>query len=375
METEFRREWLEKDYYKVLGVAKNASAADIKKAYRKLAQKLHPDANPGNADAETRFKEVSSAYDVIGDADKRKAYDQVREMGAAGYGGIPGGGAWPGGPGPGGVQFEVGDLQDLLGGVFGGRRGRSARSGRARGTDLETRIRISFEQAFHGAEVPISLQANVRCKTCRGTGAEPGTAPVTCPQCGGAGQVAMGQGLFSIEQPCPRCAGSGRILEHPCSICRGSGMERKTRSFKVKVPAGVRDGARIRLAGKGEPGPGGAPAGDLFVVVAVAPHPVFGRKADNLTLELPLTFTEAALGAKVAVPTLDGAVTLKIPAGTAAGRTFRIKGHGAPKKGGQGDLLVTVRIEVPKRLSKEEKELLERFAQLETGSPREHLGT
>ena len=378
MDTEFRREWLEKDYYKVLGVAKNASAADIKKAYRKLAQKLHPDANPGDVEAEERFKEVSAAYDILGDADKRKAYDQVREMGSAGFGGFRGAGGWPGAAGPGGVQFQVGDLQDLLGGMFGGGGGvddrRGGRARQVRGTDLEAHVRISFDDAMRGAEVPISMQSNVRCSTCRGSGAEPGTSPITCQQCGGAGQVAMGQGLFSIEQPCPRCSGSGRVVEHPCKACRGSGMRRKARSFRVKVPAGVKDGARIRLQGKGEPGPGGAPAGDLYVVVAVAPHPLFGRKGDNLTIELPVTFPEATLGSQVVVPTLEGPVKLKIPAGTAGGRTFRIKGKGAPKRGGRGDLMVTVRVEVPKKLSKEEKELLQRFAELERESPRSHMG-
>lgn len=374
MNGEFRREWLEKDYYKVLGVAKNASQADVKKAYRKLAQKYHPDAKPGDKEAEERFKEISSANDVLGDAEKRKAYDQVRQMPGGGFGpGFPGAGA-PGPGGPQGVQFDVGDLGDLFGGMFGGGRARGGRSRPSRGADLETHIAVGFEEAMLGTTVPLSMQGHVRCSVCHGSGAEPGTGPVTCSQCGGSGQVAVGQGFFSMEQTCPRCSGSGRTIEKPCKSCGGAGTRSKVRSFSVKIPAGVKNGARIKLSGRGEPGPAGAPAGDLYVVVKVGTHPLFGRKADDLTLDLPVTFSEAALGAQVKVPTFDGEVTLKIPSGTASGRTFRVRGKGAPRKSGRGDLMVTVRVEVPTKLSKEEKALVEKLHELEKESPRAHMG-
>ncbi len=379
MTEEVRREWFEKDYYSVLGVPKNASAAEIKKAYRKLAQQFHPDANPGNARSEERFKEVSAAYDVLGDAEKRKSYDRVREMGAAGFagpgfGGPGGSGAgWPGG----GVRYEqvdVGDLGDLFGGLFGGgRRGRQ-QARPQRGADLETEVKVSFDDAMVGTTVPVKRTGPSVCRTCNGTGAEPGTAPITCPQCGGAGEVSVNQGFFSMSRPCPRCGGTGRAVETPCHTCRGSGVEKRTRELSVRIPAGVKDGARIRLAGRGEPGPQGGPAGDLYVRVRVGAHALFGRKGDDLTLEVPVTFTEAALGAQVKVPTLDGPVTLKVPGGTPSGKTFRVKGRGAPRRSGHGDLLVTVRVEVPTKLSREEKDLLKRLAEAQRESPRARLG-
>ncbi|HZP90875.1 MAG TPA: molecular chaperone DnaJ [Actinomycetota bacterium] len=373
MNGDVRREWFEKDYYQVLGVPKNASQAEIKKAYRKLAQRYHPDANPGDKAAEERFKEISAAYDVIGDEDKRKQYDQVREMASAGFGaGFPGGAARGGR-----VRFEdlgdfagFGDLGDLFS-VFTGR-GRGARV--ARGADLETEVRLSFDEAIRGATVPVRIQGPAPCTTCGGSGAAPGTRPAPCPRCGGTGSIAVNQGFFSMTQTCPRCHGSGRVVQQPCATCGGSGSVRRQRSFHVRIPAGVKDGARIRLAGKGEPGPAGGQPGDLYVMVRVAPHRLFGRKGNDLTLELPITFAEAALGANVPVPTLDGPVTLKIPAGTQSGQTFRIRGKGAPRKGGQGDLLVTVRVEVPKRLSREEKRLIKQLQEVEEGSPRERLG-
>jgi molecular chaperone DnaJ len=373
-----RREWFEKDYYQVLGVPKNASAAEIKKAYRKLAQRYHPDANPGNTEAEERFKEVSAAYDILGDEEKRKQYDRVREMAASGFG--------PGGVGVRGgrrVRVEgfpfdvegfgdVGDLGDLFG-LFTGRGGRAGRQP-VRGADLETEVRISFEDAVSGTTVPVQIRGPSACRTCKGSGAAPGTSPVTCPECGGTGAVAVNEGFFSMSRTCPRCGGAGRTVEQPCPTCNGSGVQHTTRRFSVKIPAGVRDGARIRLQGRGEPGgPGGRP-GDLYVVVRVAPHRLFGRRDGDLTLDLPVTFAEAALGANVKVPTLNGAVTLKIPAGTASGRTFRIRGKGAPRKGGRGDLLVTVRVQVPTRLSREEKELLRKLQEVQKGSPRQALG-
>ncbi len=364
MNGDVRREWLEKDYYQVLGVPKNASQADIKKAYRKLAQQHHPDANPGNADAEARFKDVSSAYDVVGDAEKRKEYDRVRDM--VGSGGFFGGGAGGGSGGfPGGARVRVENFGDIRG---------ARRQAAARGADLETEVRVSFEQAMEGANIPVKIRGAAPCKTCGGTGAEPGTSPITCPQCGGSGQVSVNQGLFQMAQTCPRCAGAGTIVEHPCHTCRGSGHVQATREFQVKVPAGVKDGARIRLAGRGEaPRMGGRP-GDLYVVVRVQPHRVFRRQGSDLLVELPVTFSEAALGANVEVPTLNGPVTLKVPAGTPSGKTFRVRGKGAPARSGSGDLLVTVKVDVPHKLSREQKDLLRRFQETERESPRRPLG-
>jgi len=371
-----RREWFEKDYYKVLGVAKNASAAEIKKAYRKLAQQHHPDANPGNTQAEDRFKEISAAYDVLGDEDKRRQYDQVRDMAASGFGsgGFPGGGGGFGGGFPGGVRFEdLGDLGDLFGGLFGGgRRGGGARP--ARGADLETTVTVSFDDAMTGTTKPVRISGPAPCETCHGSGAAPGTSPTICPRCGGSGAVAVNQGLFQMSQPCPVCHGSGRVVQTPCPTCGGTGSRRRTRSFQVKVPAGVQNGARIRLSGRGEPGPAGAQPGDLYVQVRVQSHAFFGRSGHDLTLELPVTYAEAALGADVRVPTLNGPVTMKVPAGTPNGKTFRLKGKGVPRRGGHGDLLVTTRIEVPRKLSKPEKELLKQLQQTEKESPRRRLG-
>jgi molecular chaperone DnaJ len=372
-----RREWFDKDYYHVLGVPKNATAEEIKKAYRKLAQKHHPDANPGNAQAEERFKEISAAYDVLGDEDKRKQYDQVRDMAASGFGqggfggGVPGGGF----PGGGRVRFEDlggfgGDLGDLFGGLFGGR----GRARPSRGADLETEVTVSFDDAMSGTTVPVRLSGPAPCETCHGSGAAPGTSPSTCPQCNGSGQIAVNQGPFQMSQTCPRCHGNGRVVEEACPTCGGSGSRRRTRSFQVRVPAGVRDGARIRLGGRGEPGPAGGQSGDLFVLVHVRPHAFFGRTGNDLTVQLPLTYSEAALGAAVQVPTLNGPVTMKVPGGTPSGKTFRLKGKGAPKRGGAGDLLVTVQVEVPQKLSKPEKELLRQLSEMEKDSPRRRLG-
>jgi molecular chaperone DnaJ len=386
MNGDIRREWFEKDYYQVLGVPKNASAAEIKKAYRKLAQQHHPDRNRGNKDAEDRFKEISAAHDVLGDEEKRKQYDQVREMAASGFGGFggpggPGAGGWPGG---GRVRVEgfpfgqgggdVGDLEDLLG-MFTGR-GRGGRTRRAaRGADLETEVRISFEDAMHGNTVPLRIQGPAPCPVCGGSGAKPGTAPDVCPQCQGTGTVAEDQGLFSLSRTCPRCGGSGQIIPNPCERCGGSGTVRTTREFSVRIPPGVKDGQRIRLSGRGEAGSAGSRPGDLFVRVRVEPHRLFGRKDSDLTLEVPVSYSEAALGAEVKVPTLNGAVTLKVPAGTPSGKVFRIRGKGAPRpRGGSGDLLVTVRVDVPSKLSKEEKELLTRLREMQRESPRKRLG-
>jgi molecular chaperone DnaJ len=367
------RDWLEKDYYDVLGVPKNASQAEIKKAYRKLAQENHPDANPGNQQAEDRFKEASAAYDVLGSAEKRKEYDRVREMASRGFGFGPG-------TGGGRVRFEdlgfdlggLGDIFDLFGGGLGGRGGRSAPR---RGADLEAAVRVSFEDAIHGTTVPLRVSGGGPCGTCGGSGAKPGTSPRTCPQCAGNGVVAVEQGLFSINQTCPRCGGRGEVIEDPCPTCGGTGSVRATRDLRVRIPAGTRDGARIRLPGRGEAGPPSGRPGDLYVLVTVEPHRFFGRRGPDLLLQLPVTYPEAALGANVEVPTLNGTVTLKVPAGTKAGRTFRLRGKGAPKRGGgRGDLMVTVQVEVPSRLSRQEKQLLKQLQEANRENPRRRLG-
>jgi molecular chaperone DnaJ len=370
-----QREWFEKDYYRVLGVSDTASAKEIKSAYRKLSRQYHPDANSGDAAAEERFKEISAAYDVVGDADKRKEYDEVRRLGPAAAG-FPGGG----GGAPGGFNFEGGDLGDLLGGLFGRgarRGGGPARGGGPhRGQDLEAELHLAFEDAVSGVTTAVHLTSDATCSTCHGSGAKPGTTPHTCSNCGGQGVVSDNQGLFSFSQPCPVCAGRGVIIDDPCPTCRGSGVERRPREVKLRVPAGVDDGQRIRLKGRGGPGRHGGPAGDLYVVVRVAPHPLFARKGKNLTISVPVTFPEATLGADIAVPTLaDGPVTLRIPAGTRSGRTFRVKGKGVPAAKGHGDLLVTVEVAVPSKLSGAERTAIEALPAASNGeSPRAHLG-
>ena len=368
------REWLEKDYYAVLGVARNASASDIKKAYRRLAQQSHPDTAKGDKAAEERFKEISAAYDVLGDQEKRAEYDRVRDMASSGF--------RFGGGGPGGVRFEdlgfeggnLGDLfGDLFGGGFGGGGGTTGRA--RRGADLAAEVEVSFDDAMKGTTVPISVTGNAPCATCGGSGARPGTSPTTCSECSGTGTVSVNQGVFSMARTCPRCGGRGRLIADPCATCGGNGSTQTARTLKVKVPAGVEDGARIRLAGRGEAGGPGSRPGDLYVGVRVRPHQHFGRKGPDLTLTLPVTYPEAALGAQVKVPTLNGAVTLKVPAGTRSGRTFRVRGKGAPKRnGGKGDLLVTVNVEVPSRVSKQERELLEQLRAASGDSPRAGLG-
>jgi molecular chaperone DnaJ len=378
------RDFVEKDYYAALGVPKDASAADIKKAYRKLARDLHPDKNPDNKAAEDKFKAVSEAYDVLADETKRKEYDEARSLfGSGGYrGGFPGGG---GQQGPGGYSFDLGDLLadragggglgDVFGGLFGGQGGRrnTTRQPR-RGGDLETDVTLTFADAVRGATVPLRLMAPGSCETCGGSGAAPGTAPTTCGVCGGAGVTSRNQGGFAFAEPCRACRGSGRVVETPCPTCHGTGASTKERSLTVRIPAGVKDGQKIRLAGRGAAGDRGGPAGDLLVRVHVTPHPVFGRKGDHVTITVPVTFPEAALGANISVPTLDAPVTLKIPAGTTSGRTFRIRGRGVPKKSGSpGDLLVTVNVAVPARLNDEARELLEKYAAVADHDPREHL--
>ncbi len=377
------KDFLEKDYYAALGVAKDASSADIKKAYRKLARELHPDKNPGDARAEARFKEVSEAYDVLSDEKRRREYDEARSLFGAGR-------FRPGGPGGAGTTFDFGDLfsgagtrtgggggiGDLFGGLFGGGRGTTRRGGTApaRGSDVETEVTLDFDEAVVGVTVPLQLASPGTCRTCGGSGAKPGTVPRTCPTCHGVGLVTRNQGAFAFSEPCRDCRGTGQIVDEPCPDCHGTGVTTQTRTITVKIPAGVADGQRIRLAGKGAPGLRGGPAGDLYVRVHVREHDLFGRRGNDLTLTLPLSFPEAALGTTVRMPTLDRPVTLKIPAGTANGRTFRVRGKGVPKRaGGAGDLLVTVEVAVPRSLSPEAREALEKYAAAHPDDPRPRI--
>jgi molecular chaperone DnaJ len=383
-----QREWFETDYYDVLGVSPSASEKDISRAYRKLAKQHHPDANPGNREAEERFKSVSAAYDVLGDADKRKEYDEVRQMVASGVGPFGSGGfGGPGGFGPGGAegfqsfQFdESTGFSDLLGGLFGrgnrGRRGRGPRqAGPQRGADLETELHLDFLEAVHGVTTTVSFTADAVCSVCHGSGAKPGTTPDVCPQCGGSGEILVDQGPFSFSQVCPQCAGRGTIVKDPCPQCGGRGVERRHRDVKVRIPPGVDDGQRIRVPGRGAAGANGGPPGDLFVVVHVRPHPIFGRKGKDLTVRVPITFTEATLGTQVKVPTLDKPVTVKVPAGTESGKTVKVRGRGiATAKGSPGDLLVTFDVVVPKKLDDAGKKAIEDLRDVLTENPREHLG-
>lgn len=341
--------------YDTLGVKKGASADEIKKAYRKLARQYHPDTNQGDKSAEERFKQVQTAYDVLSDPEKRKAYDR--------FGSTNGRGPTAG---PGGVNVDFGDLGDLgdiLGGIFGNVRGggRRGRPQPVRGADVETEVRLSFEDSLRGAEAKVPVELTVACSQCGGTGAEPGTAPVICPECNGRGVVSESQGLFALSQPCPRCRGNGTVIEKPCAKCHGSGRERRRRTFTVKIKPGVKDGTKIRLKGKGEVGQNGGPSGDLIVVTKVDASQTYERRGDDLVVQVLVTFPTAALGGKVDVPTPEGVVSLKIPAGSEDGKLLRIKGRGAPRLSGsgKGDVLARVRIQVPKRVNKKERELLE----------------
>ena len=368
------RDWLDKDFYKTLEVTKGADDDEIKKSYRKLAQKLHPDANPDDDQAAERFKEVSEAYSVLSDTEKRKEYDQVRAMGAGAFQG-----ARRGGFGTAGGQVRIedlfggagGNLGDLFG--FGG----TARGGPQRGADIAAVLTLPFEDAVRGTTTSVNLDGDAPCSRCRGSGAEPGTPVDVCPTCAGTGTVASNQGFFSFTNPCPQCRGSGRQVTTPCTKCRGTGSERRTRTIKVKIPAGVKEGGTIRLQGKGAPGARGGPAGDLLVKMRIDRHPIFSRRGDDITMKLPLSFTEAALGAKVQVPTLNGPVTLKVPSGTPSGKTFRIRKEGVQRERGRpGDLLVTVEVTVPDKLPKNAKKMLEEFRELyETDDPRSNLRT
>jgi molecular chaperone DnaJ len=378
------RDYLEKDYYKVLGVSKTASADEIKKSYRKLARKYHPDANKGDAKAEGRFKEISEAYNVLSDTKQRKEYDDARSVFAGGFHppGAGGGGSFP---------FDLGDLfgggtgtttagsggrlGDLLGGMFGGRTTTQQTRPR-RGADVETEATLSFDDAVDGTTVALRLTGEGACPTCRGTGAKSGSVPRVCPNCEGTGQTSRNLGSYALSEPCRECRGRGLVVDDPCSECSGSGRAMSTRTIQARIPAGVADGQRIRLRGKGAPGERGGPAGDLYVRVHVKPHPIFGRSGDNLTVTVPLTFDEASLGAEIKVPTLRGApVSIRIPAGTPTGRTFRAPGKGARRKDGtNGDLLVSVTVQVPQKLNAAARKALQEYRDATAGEdPREDL--
>jgi molecular chaperone DnaJ len=361
---------LAEDLYKTLGVSKGASDEEIKKAYRKLAREYHPDRNPDDPKAEERFKEVQSAYDTLSDPEKRKEYDSSGGV-FGGFGGGPGGPF--GGAGAGG-SFDVGDLFSNLFGRGGGGRGQPQQ---VRGRDLETEISLSFDQAVNGAQVQVTVPKAERCPTCHGSGAKPGTSPTTCPRCEGRGIDAQSQGFFSISQPCPQCGGQGQVIEDPCPTCGGSGVTQQTKRYKVRIPAGVRDGARIRLAGKGEAGQRGGPPGDLFVITRVAASPVFKRLDDgNLEVTVPITIAEALRGATIEVPTLQGTKKIKVGPGTKHGSIQLLRGEGAPKPRGrgQGDVRYRLEIEIPKKLTEEQEEAAEKLAQAFNGSdPRADL--
>jgi molecular chaperone DnaJ len=376
------KDFLEKDYYKVLGVGKDASADEIKKSYRKLARKHHPDANKGNTASEEKFKEISEAYNVLSDEKRRKEYDEARSL-------FGGGVRMPGqGGGQGGFGFDFGDifggqpgstggrLGDLLGGVFGNRGGTGTQARPRRGADIETDTSLTFGDAIDGVTVSLRLAGEGPCGSCAGTGAKAGTVPRVCPTCEGTGAASRNLGGFALSEPCKTCRGRGLVVDDPCPDCAGSGRAMSTRTIQARIPAGVADGQRIKLKGKGAPGERGGPAGDLYVRIHVTPHPVFGRTGHNLTVTVPVTFPEAALGAEVKVPALRGApVSVRIPAGTPNGRTFRVRGKGVRRSDGtNGDLLVTVSVQVPQKLTGTAREALDQFREATAGEdPREDL--
>jgi len=358
-----------KDPYKTLGVDKKASADEIKKAYRKLARQYHPDKNPGDTAAEERFKDIQQAYGVLSDPDKRKQYDQ----GGSFFGGFDPGSFRTGGA-PGGGGF--GGIGDILSDLFGGGGGPGARKpGPERGRDLETEVHISFEQAMEGAQVPVAAQVPSACPTCHGTGAKPGTSPTVCPRCQGRGIESQGQGLFSISQPCPQCGGTGTQISDPCPTCQGRGQTMQVKRYRVNIPAGVKDGSRVRLAAKGEPGRRGGSPGDLYVITRVSDSPVFRRKGDNLEVDVPITIVEAIRGATVEVPTLSGSKRIRVPAGTQHGTVQRLRGEGPAKLNGKGrgDIHYRLSIDVPRSLSREQKKAVDDLAQVMDGNPRERL--
>jgi molecular chaperone DnaJ len=379
------RDWIEKDFYAELGVSQSASTEEIKKAYRKLARDLHPDKNPGDTRAETRFKAVSEAYGVLSDPAKRKEYDEARRL----FGSGP---FRPGGFGTSGFDFSdlfgsgsasgtgagPGGLSDLLGGLFGAGRGGSGTRSTTRprrGTNIETEVRLDFLEAVRGATVPLRLSSPATCTTCAGIGARPGSTPRQCSACGGIGLVTRNQGAFAFSEPCRDCRGTGRIIDDPCPECGGDGVSTSSRTLTVRIPPGVADGQQIRLAGQGEPGRNGAPAGDLYVIVHVTPHPVYKRSGDDLTITVPVTFPELVLGTTLKVPTLDGPVSVKVPPGTASGRTLRVRGRGVTRKNGTaGDLLVTLQVAVPQNVNGKAAEALRAYGEATAShNPRSEL--
>lgn len=387
------KDWLEKDFYAVLGVSKTATADEIKKAYRKLARELHPDHNPGNPEAEDRFKSVSEAYDVLSDDRKRREYDEMRALFGSGAfrrsaragSGTGGGstfdlndlfGAGAGGAGgaadPGSDRrFGGAGFTDLFGTIFGGGPRAGRRTGPTKGADVEVEVVLDFGDAVHGATLPITVRSPGVCETCHGNGAKPGTQPRRCPVCDGVGLITSNQGAFSFSEPCRECQGVGTVVDEKCPECHGTGGVTKTRTLNVRIPPGVSDGQRIRLAGRGEPGERGGAAGDLHLLVKVRADALFGRQGDDLTLTVPVTYPEAVLGSDLRVPTLDGAVTLRVPPGTPNGRVLRVRGRGVPHRdGGAGDLLVTIEVAVPTTLTPEARKALEDYAAYSPKAPR-----
>jgi molecular chaperone DnaJ len=376
-----QREWVEKDFYKELGVSSDATPDEVKRAARKLLAENHPDRNPGNKAAEDRYKAVSEAKEVLTDQAKRKEYDETRRLFAGG--GLGGrrfdtSGFNVGGDG---AEFNLNDLFDAagrsggnnIGDLFGGLFGRGAAGARPsrprRGNDLETETELDFVEAAQGVAMPLRLTSPAPCTNCHGSGARPGTSPKVCPTCNGSGVINRNQGAFGFSEPCTDCRGSGSIIEHPCDECKGTGVTTRTRTINVRIPPGVEDGQRIRLPGQGEAGLRGAPSGDLYVTVHVRPDKIFGRDGDDLTVTIPVSFSELALGSTLSVPTLDGKVGVKVPKGTSDGRILRVRGRGVPKRsGGNGDLLVTVKVAVPSDLEGAAQEALEAYAEAERAS-------
>jgi molecular chaperone DnaJ len=360
-----------RDPYKTLGVDKKSSDDEIKKAYRKLARQYHPDRNPGDSSAEERFKEVQEAYSILSDPEKRKRYDS----GGGIFGGFDPSAFRRGGAG--GAGGFAGGFSDILSDLFGGAGpgGAGVRSGPERGRDLETEVHISFGQAMEGAQVPVAVTLSAACPTCNGSGAKPGTSPTVCSRCQGRGIEQQGQGLFSISQPCSKCGGTGTEIKDPCPTCHGSGQTRQVKRYRANVPAGVRDGSRVRLAGKGEAGRRGGPPGDLYVITRVSDSPIFRRKGENLEVDVPITIPEAIRGATVEVPTLNGSKRIRVPAGTQHGSVQRLRGEGPPKLGGRGrgDIHYKLTIDVPSSLNRKQKQAVDSLADAMEDNPREKL--
>ncbi|OEZ62066.1 molecular chaperone DnaJ [Duganella sp. HH105] len=356
-----------RDFYETLGVAKNASEDEIKKSYRKLAMKYHPDRNPDSKESEEKFKEVKEAYEMLTNLEKREAYDRYGHAGVDPN--MGGGGGFGGGAGGFGDAFG-----DIFGDIFGGGRGRGQGPQVYRGADLRYNLEITLEQAAHGFDTTIRVPSWDKCDTCHGSGAKPGTSPVTCSTCAGHGQVRMQQGFFSIQQTCPKCHGTGKIIPEPCAACAGQGRIKRNKTLEVKIPVGIDNGMRIRSSGNGEPGTNGGPSGDLYVEIHIKPHSVFQREGDDLHCEMPISFAKAALGGDIEVPTLSGKVSFTIPEGTQSGKTFRLKGKGIKgvRSGFAGDLFCHVAVETPVKLTEKQKDMLRDFEKLTTEGGAKH---